>query len=153
LKIRHGQIATAFQRLGVERITIGDLCDLVLDDYEHAKRRNLRDVKWRADKNVRPALGTTKASEFGACEVKRYVATVVPRAQRTDNQSRLSIVRKASRSRSKTIRAGCGAHTYQNWMRQRSEGFLEHGPYLICVRNYATSKGLLSSAITLAIAR
>ncbi len=66
--------AGRFQGLGPERITIEELCELVIEDYEHARKRSAHDVKWRAKAHVYPMIGNLRAAQFGASQVKRYVA-------------------------------------------------------------------------------
>jgi integrase len=46
---------------------------LVVDDYQFRKLRSLDEVVWKADKNVRPAIGRKLAFRFGETDVKRYV--------------------------------------------------------------------------------
>src|SRR5204863_9720351 len=72
---RQGEIATG-RFLGSEsrRITIANLCDLVIEDYKLERKRSLKVTEWRVEKHLRGAVGSTKASEFGTAHVKRYVA-------------------------------------------------------------------------------
>jgi integrase len=69
------QVATGkFRGLGPERITIQQLCELVIEDYEHSRKRSGDETKWRAEANVYPAIGSLRASQFGLSQVKRYVS-------------------------------------------------------------------------------
>jgi integrase len=56
-----------------EKVTVGDLIDLLVDDYEFRKLRSLSVVKWRADVHLRPAFGQLAAASFTVRDVKRYV--------------------------------------------------------------------------------
>jgi integrase len=72
---RLGDISTGkFQGLAPERITIQQLCELVIEDYEHNRKRSTQDAKWRAAANIYPAIGNLRAHQFGLAQVKRYVA-------------------------------------------------------------------------------
>jgi integrase len=72
---RLGDIATGkFQGLAPERVTIAELCQLVIEDYAHAKKRDIANVKWRVDKHLEPMIGTVRAPQFGLQQFKRYVA-------------------------------------------------------------------------------
>jgi integrase len=74
LNKRLGEIAAGHYRdVSVEKTTIGDLIDLVVEDYRFRKLRSLDEVIWRADKNLRPLIGKLLAGRFGARDVKRYV--------------------------------------------------------------------------------
>jgi integrase len=75
LKRRQGEIVTGkFAGLTPERVRIGRLIDLVIEDYEDNGRRNLRDVKWRAERHLRPKLAEIRAADFGTNQIKRYVS-------------------------------------------------------------------------------
>jgi integrase len=63
-----------FAGLVIEKVTVGDLIDLVIEDYEFRKLRSTPVVKWRAEANLRKAVGGLLAARFGPAEVKRYVA-------------------------------------------------------------------------------
>jgi hypothetical protein len=72
---RLGEIATdRFQGLASRRITISEVCDLVIDDYKLAKKRSLNDVTWRTEKHVRVAIGGLKDAGFGSAQVKSYIS-------------------------------------------------------------------------------
>jgi integrase len=73
LKQRIGEVAAGL-RVGPERATIADLCNLVMED---SRLRNLRDaqhVEWRYRANVAPVLGHLLASRFGQTQVRLYIA-------------------------------------------------------------------------------
>jgi integrase len=74
LRQRIGEVA-AGRRVGPERATIADLCNLVIEDN---RLRNLRDaahVEWRYRANVAPVLGCLLASRFGQAQVRQYMAS------------------------------------------------------------------------------
>jgi integrase len=74
LKQRIGEVA-AGRRVGPERATIADLCNLVIEDN---RLRNLRDaahVEWRYRANVAPVLGCLLASRFGQAQVRQYMVS------------------------------------------------------------------------------
>jgi site-specific recombinase XerC len=50
------------------------LFDLVVEDYHIANKRSVRDVEWRRDKHLVPRFGTTKTSEFGSLQIRRYIS-------------------------------------------------------------------------------
>jgi integrase len=71
---RRGDIASGrFHGLASERVTIGELCQLVLDDYEYRKLRDYQILKWRFEKHIKRSIGELRATLFGQTEVKRYV--------------------------------------------------------------------------------
>ena len=71
---RLGEIATdRYSDVAVQKVTINDLIDLVVEDYRFRKLRSFDEVVWKADKNVRPAIGKQLALRFGESDVKRYV--------------------------------------------------------------------------------
>jgi integrase len=54
LAARLGDIATGrFQGLTAERITVWNLCELVVADYEFLNKRGVDDLRWRAEKHLR----------------------------------------------------------------------------------------------------
>jgi integrase len=63
-----------FQGLAPQRVTIAELCGLVIEDYEHAKKRDLETVRWRVHKHLEPTIGNIRAAQFGLQQFKRYVA-------------------------------------------------------------------------------
>jgi integrase len=71
---RLGDIASG-QYLGIEagKATIGNLIDLVVEDYRFRKLRSLATVEWRAKAHLEQ-LRSLPASKFTATEAKRYVA-------------------------------------------------------------------------------
>jgi len=76
LAVRLGDVVSGrFAGLAPERITIRELCALVIEDYEHGRKRSTADVKWRCNASIYPAIGTVRAHEFGLSQVKRYVAS------------------------------------------------------------------------------
>ena len=71
---RLGEVATGkYRDVSIELVTVGELIDLVIEDYRFRKLRSIDDITWRADKNLRPAIGKDLAFRVGAREVKRYV--------------------------------------------------------------------------------
>jgi integrase len=71
---RLGEIATG-RYLGIvaDQATIGDLIDLVIEDYKFRKLRSVSVVEWRANAHLEH-LRKLPAMRFNASEVKRYVA-------------------------------------------------------------------------------
>lgn len=73
---RLGQIASGtFAGLNSEKVTISELADLVLQDYEHNKRRSTPMVRYRVNLHVKPLLGEVKAAQFSQAHAKKYVCT------------------------------------------------------------------------------
>lgn len=62
------------QQLTPEKATMGDLIDLVIEDYEFRGLRSVATVKWRAEANLRPVIGAMPAAKFGSSDLKWYVA-------------------------------------------------------------------------------
>ena len=75
LRRRLGEVATGqFVSLKTERLTIADLCQLVVEDYEDNGQRSLPDLRRQIRKHVDPLLGKVRAIDFGTRDLKRYVA-------------------------------------------------------------------------------
>lgn len=74
LKQRIGEVA-AGRRVGPERATIADLCNLVMEDNRLRNLRDARHVEYRYKANVAPLLGRLLASRFGQAQVRQYIAT------------------------------------------------------------------------------
>jgi integrase len=55
------------------KVTVADLCDLVLADYRLRKRRDLKTVEWRYKAHVEPALGSVHASRLTSSQVRSYI--------------------------------------------------------------------------------
>jgi hypothetical protein len=75
LKARQGQIAEG-RYLGpaVERITVDELIQDVLTDYELNGRKSLREVSIRVHKHLLPFFGGKKAHELTTADVKAFIA-------------------------------------------------------------------------------
>jgi integrase len=78
-----------------DKVTIGDLADLVIDDYKHYERRSTDDVEYRTKLHIKPLLGKVRAARFGDAQYKQYVAA--RRRQGAENATinrELSIIRR-----------------------------------------------------------
>jgi integrase len=67
-----GKIAEG-QPLEPQNVTIADLCELVFEDHQLRGLRDLAMIKMRYRAHVEKALGSIKASRFGANHVRSYV--------------------------------------------------------------------------------
>jgi integrase len=74
LKQRIGE-AAAGRRVGPERATIADLCNLVIEDNRLRNLRDARHVEWRYKANIAPVLGSLLASRFGQAQVRAYIVS------------------------------------------------------------------------------
>jgi integrase len=94
LKQRIGEVAAGL-RVGPERATIADLCNLVMEDNRLRNLRDARHVEWRYKANVAPVLGCVLASRFGQAQVRQYIASrrVAGASNATINRE-LAIVRR-----------------------------------------------------------
>lgn len=73
---RLGERATdRLQGTASRKITIAQLCDLVIEDYKISKKRSLADVIWRTDKNIKRELGKIRAVDFGTAHIQKYITT------------------------------------------------------------------------------
>ena len=76
LRRRLGEVATGqFVSLKTERLTIADLCQFVVEDYENNGYRSLPDLRRNIRNHIEPILGKVRAAAFGTRHVKRYLAT------------------------------------------------------------------------------
>jgi len=72
LKQRIGEVA-AGRRVGSEKATIEDICDLAMADAEMRKLRDVLHLKWRYGAHIKPLLGTLLASRFGPSQIREYI--------------------------------------------------------------------------------
>ena len=72
LKQRQGDVA-AGRIVGPSKATIADLCDLVVQDYQIRRLRDLAGVQWRLNAHVLPHVGSLSVARFGSAQVKRYI--------------------------------------------------------------------------------
>jgi integrase len=73
LKLRSAEMVMG-RNLSPTKVTVADLCDLVVQDYQIRKLRSLKHVIWRIERHIKPALGRVKASECGSYAIRSYVA-------------------------------------------------------------------------------
>ena len=74
LRRRLGEVATReFVSLKAERLTIADLCQLVVENYEDNRYRSLPDLRRHIKHHLKPILGKVRANNFGTRHVKRYI--------------------------------------------------------------------------------
>ena len=71
------------QRLGEEasnglvtpdRVTISDLCDLVIQDYHLHQRKDVEHVVYRSDRYIRPLIGKVPGAKFRSEHQEQYIA-------------------------------------------------------------------------------
>ncbi len=75
LRRRLGEVDNGlFLGRNAQRLTVEDLCQVVVDDYEINGYRSLPDLQRRIKNQVSPLVGTIKAAQFGSQHVKRYIS-------------------------------------------------------------------------------
>jgi integrase len=133
LKIRLGQVETGeYRGAAPNRVKVSDLLDLAIADYQIAKRRSIADLSYRIEKNIRPKLGTARATTFASGNTDRYIQTRRDeKATDATINRELSIVRRAF---SLGMRADPPLVTRKPWIRRLEEdnareGFVEDGQY------------------------
>ncbi|HEY7387019.1 MAG TPA: tyrosine-type recombinase/integrase, partial [Bryobacteraceae bacterium] len=97
LKQRIGEVA-AGRRVGSEKATIEDLCNLVIADAEMRKLDDVQHVKWRYVAHIKPIFGSLLASRFGQAQIREYIKQ--RRAEDASNGTinrELAIVRRGFR--------------------------------------------------------
>ena len=72
LKQRIGEVA-AGRRVGPEKVTIADLCELVIADHRLRNLRDLKHVGWRLESNIKPIIGSLLATRFGPSQIRQYI--------------------------------------------------------------------------------
>jgi hypothetical protein len=91
---RLGEIATGrYLGIAADHVTVGDLIDLVIEDYEFRKLRSSAVVEWRARAHLE-SLRKLPAIKFTTAEARRYV--VGRRAEGAEDSTinrELSIIR------------------------------------------------------------
>lgn len=97
LKIRLGQVANNEYRGPVaSQAQISSLLNLVISDYQISKKRSIKDLKFRVEKNIRPKLGAIRAGVFGSSHADRYIqARREEKATDATINRELAIVRRA----------------------------------------------------------
>ena len=71
---RLGQIACGqFTGLQPEKVTISQICQLVVDDHKHRRLRSTSMVEGRIKDHIAPFFGDVRAANFGLATVKSYV--------------------------------------------------------------------------------
>jgi integrase len=97
LKQRVGEVA-AGRRVGSEKATIEDLCNLAIADAEMRKLRDVPHLRWRYGAHIKPILGNLRASRFGPSQIREYIKR--RRAEDASNSTinrELAIVRRGFR--------------------------------------------------------
>ncbi len=90
LKWRQGEVVTGrFAGLALERVTVSQLLDELIEDYQVRGIRSLRHCVLRINKHLRPAFGKLKAAAFSTADVKRYI-----RKRRAEGAANATINRK-----------------------------------------------------------
>jgi integrase len=72
LKVKVGE-AAAGKTVAPGRATIGDLCNLVIEDNRLRELRDAKVVEWRYKAHIESVLGHVAASRFGSAQVKQYI--------------------------------------------------------------------------------
>lgn len=73
LATRLGDIPTGcFQGLTAERLTVWNLCELVVADYEFHNKRGLEDLRWRAEKHLRKPFDQLLALALTSERLRSY---------------------------------------------------------------------------------
>src|SRR5262245_12905916 len=76
LQARVGQLAEGrYVGLAVERVTLNELAQDLLTDYENNKRKSLRELKIRLNKHLLPFIGEKKAHKTTSADVEEYKKT------------------------------------------------------------------------------
>ena len=74
LKRRLAEVVTGkFAGLVPGRVTIGNLLELLIDDYRENERRSLDTTKLRIEAHVRPFFGAMRAADLSTSHVKEYI--------------------------------------------------------------------------------
>jgi integrase len=133
LKIRLGQVESGEYRGPTQnRVRVSALLHLVVEDYSVSKKRSLEDLKYRIEKNLRPAFGQVRAASFGNSHVDNYI-----RSRRGDRASDATINRELAivrRAFSLGMRTDPPLVTRKPWIRRLEEdnareGFIEDDDY------------------------
>jgi integrase len=73
LQKRIGEVATTGD-LAPAKVTISDLCKLVIADYELRALRSLPQVKWKIAAHIDRLIGKLPAARFGPAQIRLYAA-------------------------------------------------------------------------------
>lgn len=97
LKRRMGEISTGkFLGLEPERVTMSELFQDVVEDYQTYERKSTADLEGRLRNHLVPAFGAVRAADFSTQHLKRYIAA--RRKEEAENATinrELAIVRRA----------------------------------------------------------
>lgn len=96
-KFLRGRLATAdLHKLSQDRVTVGQLLDLVLEDYKTHNRGSLPDLKSKIESRLGPFFGKMKAAQLGTIDIKGYqTARLRERAAPASVNRELAVVRRA----------------------------------------------------------
>jgi integrase len=91
---RLGELAAGEDIVSPKKVTISDLCELVFADYRLRNLRDLKNVKWRYEANIKPVIGSLLASKFGKAQVRAYVEARRAHADDATINRELAIIRR-----------------------------------------------------------
>ena len=80
-----------------ERVLVGQLLDLLIENYRFAKRHSTYDAECRIDKHLRPFFGHKKATAVTTRLLKQYLAARIDEAQPATINKELAYLRRAFR--------------------------------------------------------
>jgi hypothetical protein len=72
LKVKVGETA-AGKTVAPGRVTIGDLCGLVMDNHRLRELRRTKVVEYVLNAHILPSLGSLPAARFGSAQVRQYI--------------------------------------------------------------------------------
>jgi integrase len=79
----------------VERVLVGQLLDLVVEDYQFNERGSSYDTKHRIEKHLRPAFGHRRAVDITTPMIKKYTADRAKEAAAATVNKELAFLRRA----------------------------------------------------------
>ncbi len=96
LKRRQGEAVTGQRLSGADRVTIGDLMALVLEDYREQERRSIGELRGRIEGHLTKPFGKLRAINWTSEHRKRYInARQKEGAENATINRELAIVRRA----------------------------------------------------------
>jgi integrase len=132
LATRLGDIATGrFQGLTAERLTVWNLCELVVADYEFHNKRGLEDLRWRAEKHLRKPFEQLLALALTSERLRSYKKErrVDGAADATINRELAVIRRGFTLAREAGLYRGEAPHFGLFKLDNARQGFVEEADY------------------------
>ena len=98
LKQKMAQAALSVQHTDdPDKVQVSQLLDLLVEDYQMAKRGSTYDLECRINKHLRPYFGLKLAKQVTTSLIKQYIKTRLPKAAEATINKELAFLRRGFR--------------------------------------------------------